>query len=130
MSKKIIYTEKAPKAIGCYSQAVVAPAGRLVFLSGQIPLDAQTGEMVGDDPAAQIEQAFQNFLSVVDAAGLAVSDIVKINIYMTDLRYFTQVNSTMQSLISEPFPARAVVQVAALPRDAMIEIDGFGVLPD
>lgn len=130
MNKKIIQTDSAPKAIGSYSQAVSVSASRLVFISGQIPLDPQTGEMVSEEAHEQIRQAFTNFLAVVKASGGSTENIVKMNIYLIDLHHFAPVNSLMEELIAKPFPARAVVQVAALPRNALIEIDGFLALDE
>lgn len=122
MSKTIINTSKAPKAIGTYSQAV--KVGSTVYLSGQIPLVPETMEMVGDDFAAQAQQVFSNLAAVCNAAGGSLNDMVKVNIFLTDLSNFAQVNEIMSQHFSEPYPARAAIQVSKLPKDAQIEIDG------
>lgn len=127
MSKSIISTPKAPAAIGTYSQAV--RVGDTVYLSGQIGLDPASMQVVeGID--AQIVRVFDNLKAVVEAAGGSLADVVKLNIYLTDLGHFAKVNETMARYFSEPFPARAAVGVAALPRGALIEADGVMVLAD
>ncbi|BBO21902.1 MAG: reactive intermediate/imine deaminase [Rhodocyclaceae bacterium] len=123
--KKIIATADAPAAIGPYSQAV--QAGSTVYLSGQIGLDPATMQMAeGID--AQIARVFDNLKAVAAAAGGALADAVKVNIYLTDLANFARVNDAMASHFSQPYPARATVQVAALPRGALVEIDAVLVL--
>jgi reactive intermediate/imine deaminase len=125
MSKKIIATASAPAAIGPYSQAV--QAGDTVYLSGQIGLDPATMQMAeGID--AQIARVFDNLKAVAAAAGGSLADAVKVNIYLTDLANFAKVNDAMAQAFSPPYPARATVQVAALPRDALVEIDAVLVL--
>mgnify|MGYP001486025417 CR=1 FL=1 len=123
--KNIIKTENAPAAIGTYSQAV--KKGNIVFLSGQIPLDPKSMELV-EGIEKQIHQVFKNLLAVVEASGGSFNDIVKLNIYLTDLNNFALVNSIMEEYFSKPFPARAAVGVASLPKDAQVEADGFLVL--
>ncbi len=123
--KKIIKTENAPAAIGTYSQAV--KKGNIVFLSGQIPLDPKSMELV-EGIENQIHQVFKNLLSVIEAAEASVNDLVKLNIYLTDLKNFALVNSIMEKYFSEPYPARAAVGVASLPKGAQVEADGFLVL--
>lgn len=123
--KKIIKTENAPAAIGTYSQAV--KKGNIVFLSGQIPLDPKSMELV-EGTENQIHQVFKNLLSVIEAAEASVNDLVKLNIYLTDLNNFALVNSIMEKYFSEPYPARAAVGVASLPKGAQVEADGFLVL--
>ncbi|MBT5165990.1 MAG: RidA family protein [Nitrosomonadales bacterium] len=123
--KKIIKTETAPAAIGTYSQAV--KKGNIVFLSGQIPLDPKSMELV-EGIENQIHQVFKNLLSVIEAAEASVNDLVKLNIYLTDLNNFALVNSIMEKYFSEPYPARAAVGVASLPKGAQVEADGFLVL--
>jgi len=123
--KKIIKTENAPAAIGTYSQAV--KKGNIVFLSGQIPLDPKSMELV-ECIENQIHQVFKNLLSVIEAAEASVNDLVKLNIYLTDLNNFALVNSIMEKYFSEPYPARAAVGVASLPKGAQVEADGFLVL--
>ena len=125
MSKTIISTINAPAAIGTYSQAV--KVGDTVYLSGQIGLDPLSGQMVeGFD--AQVVRVFDNLKAVAEAAGGSLADVVKINLYLTDLGNFSKVNETMAKYFAEPFPARAAVGVAALPRGALVEADGVMVL--
>ena len=125
MSKTIIATADAPAAIGPYSQA--AQAGSTVYLSGQIGLDPATMQMAeGID--AQIARVFDNLKAVAAAAGGSLADAVKVNIYVTDLANFAKVNDAMAQAFSQPYPARATVQVAALPRGALVEIDAVLVL--
>ena len=125
MSKTIISTPAAPAAIGTYSQAV--KVGDTVYLSGQIGLDPGTMQMV-DGIEAQIVRVFDNLKAVAEASGGSLADVVKLNIYMTDLGNFAKVNETMAQYFSEPFPARAAVGVAALPRGALVEADAVMVL--
>lgn len=125
MSKKIIATAAAPAAIGPYSQAV--QAGGTVYLSGQIGLDPATMQMAeGID--AQVARVFDNLKAVAAAAGGSLADAVKVNIYLTDLAHFAKVNDAMAQVFREPYPARATVQVAALPRGALVEIDAVLVI--
>jgi len=125
MTKEIISTENAPKAIGTYSQAI--KKNNIIFLSGQIGLDPKTMELV-DGIENQINQVFKNLLSVIEAAGGEKSDIVKLNIFLTDLSHFVMVNEIMEQYFDSPYPARAAVGVAQLPKGALIEADGFLVL--
>ena len=125
MSRKIISTTKAPAAIGTYSQAV--QVGDTVYLSGQLGLDPTTMEMVeGID--AQIVRAFDNLKAVAEAAGASLADVVKLNVYLVDLGNFAKVNAAMATYFSEPFPARAAIGVASLPRGGLVEMDGVLVL--
>ena len=121
--KKQVTTDKAPAAIGPYSQAVIS--GSIVYISGQIPLNPSSGELVGEDISAQIEQTFTNFATVVEAAGGSLQQVVKLTIYLTDLSHFAQVNEKMKSLFPLPYPARAVIQAAALPKGVQLEMDGI-----
>ena len=121
MTRQIITTDKAPKAIGTYSQAV--RAGDTVYVSGQIPLDPATGELVGGDMEAQIRRVFANLQAIVEAAGATFANVVKLNVYLVDLKHFALVNQTMAQYFREPFPARAAVGVASLPRGAQIEME-------
>lgn len=122
MSKRIISTDRAPQAIGTYSQAV--EANGVVYVSGQIPLNPHSMELVeGID--AQIHQVFENLSAVALASEATLDDAVKLNIYLTDLGNFAKVNEVMARFISEPYPARAAVQVAALPRGAQVEADAI-----
>ncbi|QSP95934.1 RidA family protein [Marinobacter salinisoli] len=125
-NKSIIQTEQAPQAIGPYSQAV--KAGDTVYLSGQIPLVPETMELVSGDFAANTRQVFENLKAVCEAAGGGLKDIVKLNIYMTDLANFATVNEIMATYFKEPYPARAAVGVAALPKGVPIEMEAVMVL--
>jgi reactive intermediate/imine deaminase len=122
MTKEIISTDKAPQAIGTYSQAV--KTGSTVYLSGQIPLVPETMEMVAGDIKQQIHRVFKNLQAVTSAAGGDLSDIVKLNIFLTDLSNFPQVNEVMAEYFQQPYPARAAIGVSALPKDAGVEMDG------
>ena len=124
--KKIIHTDKAPKAIGTYSQAVVA--GNTVYLSGQIPLIPETMEMVQNDFYAEVRQVFQNLKAVAEAANASLADAVKLTVYLTDLVYFPIVNEVMVEFIKEPYPARVALAVAALPKGARVEVDAILVI--
>ena len=123
MSKQIIHTNAAPAAVGPYSQAVVAPAGKLVFLSGQIGLVPETGLMVSENFESQVRQAFANMKAVIEAAGGRLENIVKLTLFLTDLKQFPVANSIMAELIPEPFPARSTVGVSSLPKDAQFEVE-------
>ena len=127
MPKHIVQTDKAPSAIGAYSQAVTIDAGKTTYLSGQVPLDPETMEIVSDDFLQQAEQTFHNLAAVALAAGGSLNDCVKLNIYLTDLGQFQAVNEVMAEFVKEPYPARAAVEVSALPKGAQIEIDGVMV---
>jgi len=121
-----ISTSAAPAAIGPYSQAV--RAGATVYLSGQIPLDPETQDMVAGDFQAQTRRVLDNLAAVARAAGGSMDDIVKLTVYLTDLGRFAEINEIMTGYFAEPFPARAAIGVAALPRDAQVEIDAVLVL--
>ena len=127
MTKTIIQTDQAPQAIGTYSQAV--KVGNTVYLSGQIPLVPETMELVTGDMEAQIRRVFDNLAAVATAAGGSLADMVKLNIYLTDLSHFPLVNQVMATYFQAPYPARAAVGVAALPKGAAVEMDGILVLP-
>jgi reactive intermediate/imine deaminase len=126
MARTIISTNKAPEAIGTYSQAV--KVGTTVYLSGQIPLDPKTMTLVEGGIGPQIVQAFENLKAVAEASGGSLDDSVKINIYLTDLSNFAKVNEIMAKYFREPYPARAALGVAALPRGAEVEMDAILVL--
>lgn len=126
MSKVIISTDKAPSAIGTYSQAV--KVGDTVYLSGQIPLDPVQMVLVEGDFEAQTVQVFENLKAVAEAAGGSLNDVVKLNIFLTDLSNFAKVNEVMSRYFQQPYPARAAIGVAALPKDAQVEMDGVMVL--
>ncbi|MGM0907320.1 MAG: RidA family protein [Pseudomonadota bacterium] len=127
MSKVIISTDNAPAAIGTYSQAV--KIGTTVYLSGQIPLVPETMELVSEDFTAQAEQVFKNLTAVCEASGAELQDMVKLQIYLTDLGQFAIVNEVMAKHFRQPYPARAAIGVKQLPKGAQIEIDGILELP-
>lgn len=126
MAKQIIATKDAPGAIGAYSQAV--KVGDTVYLSGQIPLDPETMEVVGGGVEAQIKQVFTNLSAVCKAAGGSLEDIVKLTVYLTDLGDFAKVNEAMAGFFEAPYPARAAIGVAQLPKDVPVEVEGVMVL--
>lgn len=126
MAKQIIQTDKAPQAIGTYSQAV--RVDRTVYLSGQIPLVPETMTIIEGDISAQITQVFDNLQAVAEAAGGDFSDIVKLNVFLTDLAHFPLVNEIMGRYFQAPYPARAAIGVAALPKAADVEMDAIMVL--
>jgi len=128
MKKAIIKTDAAPKAIGTYSQAV--KVGATVYLSGQIPLIPATGELVKGDMRAHIKQVLDNLRAVAEAADGTLADVVKLNVYLTDLAHFPLVNEVMAQYFREPYPARAAVGVAALPKGADVEMDAIMVLSE
>lgn len=125
-NKAIIHTDKAPKAIGTYSQAI--KVNNTVYLSGQIPLVPETMEMVKGDIRAQITQVFKNLAAVCEASGGSLQNTVKLNVYLTDLTHFPIVNEVMAEFVQEPYPARAAVGVAALPKGAAVEMDAILVI--
>ena len=126
MSKTVISTDKAPAAIGTYSQAI--RAGDTVYLSGQIPLIPETMQMVEGDFEAEAVQVFENLKAVCEAAGGSLQDIAKLNIFLIDLGNFAKVNEIMARYFEQPYPARAAIGVASLPRGAQVEMDGVLVL--
>lgn len=117
----VIATPQAPAAIGPYSQAV--RAGDLLFVSGQIPLSPATGELVAGDISAQAAQCCRNIAAILDAAGLSMASVVKLTVFLTDMSHFPQVNAVCQDFFSQPYPARACVAVAALPRQSSVEME-------
>jgi reactive intermediate/imine deaminase len=123
VTRTIIATPDAPQAIGTYSQAV--RAGDTVYLSGQIPLDPKTGELVAGDMEAQVRRVFENLLAVAHASGGDLSHVVKLNVFLTDLTHFALVNRVMAEYFEQPYPARAAVGVAALPRGSAVEMDAI-----
>ena len=126
MTKQAIHTDDAPAAIGTYSQA--ARAGNIVFLSGQIPLVPDTMEVVGGDFEARARQVFSNLAAVAKAAGGSLDDVVKVTVFLTDLDNFAIVNAVMEDFFELPYPARAAVGVASLPKGADVEADAILVL--
>ncbi|WP_213611220.1 RidA family protein [Pseudoalteromonas sp.] len=127
MNKAFISTDKAPAAIGTYSQAV--KVGTAVYLSGQIPLVPQTMEVISEDFSEQTHQVFKNICAVCEEAGGTIQDLVKVNIYLTDLSNFAIVNDVMSQYFKQPYPARAAIGVRALPKGVQVEIDGIMELP-
>jgi len=128
MTREIIRTDQAPQAIGTYSQAV--KCGRTVYLSGQIPLVPETMELVTGDIAAQIRRVFDNLAAVARAAGGSLTAVAKLNVFLTDLSHFPVVNQIMAEYFSEPYPARAAIGVAELPKGAAVEMDALMELGD
>ncbi len=126
MNKHPIHSDAAPAAIGTYSQAI--RSGNTVYLSGQIPLDPVTMQIVSDDMETRVVRVFENLKAVCEAAGGSLAEIVKLNIFLTDLGHFALVNEVMARYFQQPYPARAAVGVASLPRDAGVEMDGIMVL--
>lgn len=128
MNRSFISTNEAPAAIGTYSQAV--KAGNTVYISGQIPLDPKTMEMVTESFEAQAVRVFENMKAITEAAGGSFADVVKLTILLSDMKYFAQVNEVMARYFSEPYPARAAFAVKALPKDADIEVDAIMVIAE
>ena|SRR5690242_5230468 len=126
MSRSIIATERAPAAIGPYSQAV--RAGNTVYFSGQIPLDPVTGALVEGDIQAQTRRVFDNLTAVAEAAGGSLAQIVRVGIYVTDLGHFAEVNAVMAEYFQAPYPARSTIEVSALPKGAQVEVDAVMAL--
>lgn len=128
MSRTIIQTDRAPQAIGTYSQAV--RCGTTVYMSGQIPLDPASMQLVEGDMGAQIRRVFDNLAAVAEAAGGSLADVAKLNVFLPDLGHFALVNEIMAEYFNEPYPARAAVGVAALPKGAQVEMDAVLELDD
>lgn len=126
MPREIIQTDQAPAAIGTYSQAI--KVGDTVYLSGQIPLDPKTMQLAEGDIGTQIHRVFDNLAAVARASGGSLADVVKLNVFLTDLSHFALVNQIMAEYFSPPYPARAAIGVAALPRGAQVEMDAILVL--
>lgn len=126
MSRSIIATERAPAAIGPYSQAV--RAGNTVYFSGQIPLDPATGALIEGDIQAQTRRVFDNLTAVAEAAGGSLAQIVRVGIYVTDLGHFAEVNTVMAEYFQAPYPARSTIEVSALPKGAQVEVDAVMAL--
>lgn len=123
MNKKVIITDKAPEAIGAYSQAV--KAGNLIFISGQIPLDPSTMEVISPVFSDQVEQVIKNIDEIVKESGKSLDDIVKITVYLKNLENFQAVNQAMEKFFNKPYPARAAVEISKLPKDVEIEMDAI-----
>jgi reactive intermediate/imine deaminase len=122
MSKIVVHSERAPKAIGTYSQAI--KVGRTVYLSGQVPLNPATQTLITDDFDAEVRQVFENLKAVAEAAGGSLADLVRVGVYLIDFAHFPKLNEIMGEYVPQPFPARSTIQVAGLPRGARVEIDG------
>jgi reactive intermediate/imine deaminase len=129
MAKQIIHTDKAPAAVGPYSQAVAAAAGKTVYLSGQIGLEPGTGELISENFEGQVRQSFANMQAVIEEAGGSLGDIVKLTLFLTDLSKFASANAIMADIIPQPFPARSTLGVASLPKGAQFEVEAVVVLP-
>ena len=126
MTRQIIHTDQAPAAIGTYSQAV--KCGKTVYLSGQIPLDPKTMHLQNNTIEAEIHQVFKNLRAVAEASGGGLKDVAKLNVFLTDLTHFPKVNEIMSEYFVQPFPARAAIGVASLPRGSRVEADAILVL--
>lgn len=121
--KKIISTENAPGAIGPYSQGV--QAGNLLFISGQLPIDPKTSAFAGDDIVSQTKQSLTNIKAIAEAAGSTMDDVIKVNIFLKDMNHFAEMNGVYGEFFTSNYPARAAVEVARLPKDALIEIEAI-----
>jgi len=128
MAKEVIHTDKAPAAIGAYSQAV--KIGNTIYVSGQIPLDPSSMQIVEGGILAQTHQVFRNLQAICQQAGGTLNDIVKLNVYLTDMANFAEFNEIMGQYFAQPFPARAAVGVASLPRSALVEAEGVMVIAE
>ncbi|NGM88016.1 RidA family protein [Parapusillimonas sp. SGNA-6] len=128
MAKQIIHTDAAPAAVGPYSQAVVAPQGKTVYLSGQIGLEPGTGELVSENFEGQVRQSFANMQAVIEAAGGSLDSIVKLTLFLTDLSKFSSANAIMADIIPQPYPARSTIGVASLPKGAQFEVEAIIVV--
>ena|SRR5690554_1144326 len=128
MTKQVIHTNDAPAAVGPYSQAIVAGTGKTVYLSGQIGLEPGTGELVSENFEGQVRQSFSNLKAVIEAAGGSLENIVRLNLYLTDISKFASANALMADIIPEPFPARSTIGVASLPKGAQFEVDAVIVV--
>ena len=124
--KQAITTSQAPTAIGTYSQAI--SIGQTLYVSGQIPLDPDSMEMVGDDIRGQINQVLDNLTAILEAAGSGIDNVLKFTVFLTDLDHFPRVNEIMAERLSEPYPARVVIEVSDLPKGAKVEIDAIATL--
>lgn len=128
MQKQIISTQNAPSAIGTYSQAIKVDGGETVYLSGQIPLIPETMKIIQGGIEEQITQVFKNLNAVCIASGGDINNIVKLNIFLTDLSNFAIVNEIMAKFFTKPYPARAAIEISKLPKDALVEMDGIAVI--
>lgn len=126
--KQIIQTDEAPAAVGPYSQAVAVTGGKTVYISGQIGLDPKTGELVSENFEAQVRQCFSNLSAVIQAAGGRLEQVVKLNLFLTDLSKFASVNAIMAELMPEPYPARSTIEVTSLPKNCQFEVEAILVI--
>lgn len=128
MVKQVIHTDAAPAAVGPYSQAVAVNSGELVFLSGQIGLEPNTGELISENFEGQVRQSFANMQAVIEAAGGSLDHIVKLTLFLTDLSKFASANAIMADVVPQPYPARSTIGVASLPKGAQFEVEAIIVL--
>jgi len=130
MTKKVVFTENAPAAVGPYSQGIAAPTGKTIYISGQLPLDLESGELISENFEAQARQAFNNMQAVLESEGAGFEHVVKFTLFLTDLSMFASVNAIMAELVPEPFPARSTIGVASLPKGAQFEVEAIAVVPN
>lgn len=128
MSKQIIHTDASPAAVGPYSQAVAVNSGKMIFVSGQLGLEPDTGELVSENFEGQVRQAFANMQAVIEAAGGTLDSIVKLTLFLTDLSKFASANAIMADIIPEPYPARSTIGVASLPKGGQFEVEAIIVV--
>lgn len=128
MSKEIIHTDASPAAVGPYSQAVAAGSGRTIYVSGQLGLEPDTGELVSENFEGQVRQAFANLQAVIEAAGGTLDNIVKLTLFLTDLSKFASANAIMADIIPQPYPARSTIGVASLPKGGQFEVEAIVVI--
>lgn len=128
MAKHVVQTDAAPAAVGPYSQAIASDGGKTVYLSGQIGLEPETGELVSENFEGQVRQAFANMQAVIEAAGGSLGSIVKLTLYLTDISKFASANAIMADIIPQPFPARSTIGVASLPKGAQFEVEAIIVI--
>ncbi len=128
MAKHVVQTDAAPAAVGPYSQAIASDGGKTVYLSGQIGLEPETGELVSENFEGQVRQAFANMQAVIEAAGGSLGAIVKLTLYLTDISKFASANAIMADIIPQPFPARSTIGVASLPKGAQFEVEAIIVI--
>jgi len=130
MLRDVVRTDKAPEAIGPYSQGIVSQTGRLIFTAGQIALDPSTGSMVEGDIEVQTRRALENVKAILEAAGSGLGNVVKTTVFLKDMNHFTRMNDVYSTFFSENPPARAAVEVARLPKDALVEIECVATVSD
>ena len=128
MAKHVVQTDAAPAAVGPYSQAIASDGGKTVYLSGQIGLEPETGELASENFEGQVRQAFANMQAVIEAAGGSLGAIVKLTLYLTDISKFASANAIMADIIPQPFPARSTIGVASLPKGAQFEVEAIIVI--